>query len=372
MLSAQDFFLRLRHAAERKDEVAAADLVGSQISGGRAPTGAHPLFQFIEDFCSAAITSDDAIALEFLCSAFRRFSEWSQNEPSSWLLSAQLRLHAKLRKLAARLDARDGSLKWSKKVVEVHREVFPGYYRDKSKIAETAAVTTELLRLYLRLDQPGLCAPVVATLQQGGPFDPHSVPKAVACTLFIFWGRLLISQERFRAAAEKLEWAADNCAPNAEKNFRRIMAYLIPCKMAMGSLPSPALLERSGLGHYYGICKAVATGNVKLFNAELQRHMEVFIRSGTFLLVEKLKLICYRSLLKRVVDLSDTVASGRIDLGPIEKVWQEGEGFDRNEVLSALATLIFMGAVKGYLSYEHNKMVISKTGAFPPVLNWDW
>ena len=371
MLSAQDFFFRFRQAAANRDSLAVAKLMDLEISSGRAPSGTHPVFQFIEDFSSASMSSDDATALEFLCSAFRRFSEWSQSEECSWLLSAQLRLHAKLRKLAAKLDSRDGSLKWSKKVVEVHREVFPGYYRDKTKIAETASVTTELLRLYLRLDQPGLCGPVVATLQQGGAFDPRYVPKAVACTLYFFWGRLLISQERFRAAAGKLEWAAENCS-HASRNFQKILEYLIPCKMAMGSLPSPSLLERSGLLHYAGICKAVASGDIKLFNDELQKNMELFIRSGTFLLIEKVKLICYRSMLRRLVELCDPETTSRIDLAPIEHVWKLSEGFDRNEVLSALATLIFMGALKGYLSYEHNKLVISKTGAFPPVVKWDW
>ena len=101
--------------------------------------------------------------------------------------------------------------------------------------------------------------------------------------------------------------------------------------------------------------------------------MEKFIKSGTFMLVEKLKLICYRSMLRRVVELSDPVSTGyRIDLTAIESIWQESEGFNRNEVLSAIAMLISLGAVKGYLSYEHNKMVLSKAGPFPLVLSWDW
>ena len=44
-----------------------------------------------------------------------------------------------------------------------------------------------------------------------------------------------------------------------------------------------------------------------------------------------------------------------------------GVAMDKDEVECVLANLIYMGYVKGYLSHQHSKLVVSKGKAFPPL-----
>ena len=43
------------------------------------------------------------------------------------------------------------------------------------------------------------------------------------------------------------------------------------------------------------------------------------------------------------------------------------EDMDNDETSYILANLIYQGRIKGYLSYQHNKLVVSKQNAFPPL-----
>jgi hypothetical protein len=44
-----------------------------------------------------------------------------------------------------------------------------------------------------------------------------------------------------------------------------------------------------------------------------------------------------------------------------------GVKMDKDEVECVLANLIYKGYIKGYLSHQHSKLVVSKTNSFPPL-----
>ena len=44
-----------------------------------------------------------------------------------------------------------------------------------------------------------------------------------------------------------------------------------------------------------------------------------------------------------------------------------GVRMDKEEVECVLANLIYKGYIKGYLSHQHSKLVVSKGNAFPPL-----
>ncbi len=43
------------------------------------------------------------------------------------------------------------------------------------------------------------------------------------------------------------------------------------------------------------------------------------------------------------------------------------EDIDSDETQCILANLIFEGKIKGYISHQHQKLVVSKQQAFPPL-----
>jgi hypothetical protein len=169
-------------------------------------------------------------------------------------------------------------------------------------------------------------------------------------------------------AREKLEWAFVNCARQA-RNRRRIAEYLIPCMIATGSVPREQFIQECGLGHFIGLAKAIRMGDVAIYNQLMEQDLPLLAQSGTLILMEKCKLICYRNLTKRVSLIMRELGSdeSKLDLIGFEAAWHLLESASRDEVICALADLIYSGAVKGYLAPDHGKLVLSKASSFPPI-----
>ena len=369
-ITGEDFFALFRIAYNEADGQELSRLLNMRISSTSAiPNGTLLVHEFLYDWYTYNANVGTAAGLEALCGAFRKWCELSEEMEEA--LPAVRRLASVLRQEAIANDDRDGTRKWTKKCVEVLRECFPKFHRDRDRFATTSSIACEIVRGYLRLDQPSLCLPVMSTLEQGGPFDPYRVPKSVACTLLVFWSIVLISKGQSKEAADKLAWAACHCKYVSPRNYQRIMEYLVPCQMSKGVFPQKRLLMLAGLYQYAGICRAISSGNIKLFNNELAENMEHFISSGTFMLVEKLKLACYRSLVKKIIMIiSPESCAFKIDLNIVESVISSQVDMDKEQFITIMTNLISIGAIKGYMSYEHYKLVLSKNDAFPVITNW--
>ena len=47
----------------------------------------------------------------------------------------------------------------------------------------------------------------------------------------------------------------------------------------------------------------------------------------------------------------------------------EVEDVDNDETACIIANLIYDGRIKGYISHQHQKLVMSKKNAFPPLVS---
>lgn len=81
---------------------------------------------------------------------------------------------------------------------------------------------------------------------------------------------------------------------------RLILTYLIPVKLLRGKFPTTYLLKKYGLTQYLELPQAIKSGDMKLLEAVLEQHQELFIRQGILLILESLKLFAWRNLFKRV------------------------------------------------------------------------
>jgi len=118
---------------------------------------------------------------------------------------------------------------------------------------------------------------------------------------------------------------------------------------------------------------AIREGNVKLFTEKMEEHAADFIKMGTYILMMKLKFMVMRNLCKGVHHevrrkLGDKAV--KLDLQPFEHVFQWQDDCDADETACVLSNLIHQGAVKGYLSHEHRKLVFAKDMPFPPPSKW--
>lgn len=102
------------------------------------------------------------------------------------------------------------------------------------------------------------------------------------------------------AADEFLTFAFEHCHRQCRRNKRLILIYLIPVKMLLGYMPSPAVLEKYDLTQFTDVVQAVQQGNILQLNRVIQQHETFFIKCGIYLLLEKLKTITFRNLFKKV------------------------------------------------------------------------
>ena len=136
--------------------------------------------------------------------------------------------------------------------------------------------------------------------------------------------------------------------------------------MLLGQMPKEALLKKYDLGQFCGVMSAVKEGHLCNLNMVLEEHEKIFIKWGIFLILEKLKIITYRNLFKKVSQLMKTHQIS-IDAFTIALKMMKVEDVDDDETACIIANLIYQGRIKGYISHQHNKLVISKQNAFPPL-----
>ena len=116
-------------------------------------------------------------------------------------------------------------------------------------------------------------------------------------------------------------------------------------------------------------------GDVELFIQELKTREPALISTGTYLVVEKLKVLVYRNFSRRVFNIivAELTQAGKPeqkhkqDLRPYQHAFQWQDGCDADETTCILANMISIGAIRGYMSDEHQKIVFSKDAPFPPV-----
>jgi hypothetical protein len=356
-------------------EVGIADLGGER--DGRVDELARqagPFSGFLGDFLMALKSSaqhDEARAFEFMSEALKKWSglyEKDEDDVKKWMVAPFVRVSTSARDIAVKLDG--NSDKYQKKLVEVMRQIFQKLHKEKAKKPVCVWTCCELLRMYFKLGQVNQCPFIISALTQPyrEGFTLTDLPRPIAVAMNFYWGKHLVFDHKFKDAEEKLTWAFNELGDSVN-NRRLVLEYLIPCNILLGNLPSPAMLEQYRLYRFRDIVRAIRVGDVRLFTSELEKHAEAFIQVGTYLLVEKSKLLVYRTLCRRVHGILKEQTGGKhqLDLAAFEKVFAWQEDMDADEVACVLSNLIFQGAMKAYISNEHRKIVFSKDKPFPPI-----
>ncbi|KAH8301160.1 hypothetical protein KR018_004007 [Drosophila ironensis] len=224
----------------------------------------------------------------------------------------------------------------------------------------------QLFKVYFRINKLHLCKPLIRAIDNCTFKDSFPLPEQVTYKYFV--GRRAMFDSKYRAAVEDLSFAFSNCPDRFASNKRLILIYLVPVKMLLGYLPRKSLLERYDLLLFYDLALALKAGNVQRFDDIVREQEVVLIRSGIYLLVEKLKFIVYRNLFKKVYIIRQSHQLDMADfLSALQFVGVTDVSLD--EAHCIIANLIYEGKIKGYISHVHNKLVVSKQNPFPPVLS---
>ncbi|CAN6541143.1 unnamed protein product [Malus baccata var. baccata] len=230
-------------------------------------------------------------------------------------------------------------------------------------------VTCQLFKVYFKLGTVHLCRSVIRSIETARIFDFEEFPKRDKVTYMYYTGRLEVFNENFPAADQKLSYALEHCNPQREANIRMILKYLIPVKLSLGILPNDWLLEKYNLVEYRNVVQALKRGDLRLLRRALEEHEDRFLRSGVYLVLEKLELQVYQRLIKKIYFIQkqkDPVKAHQLKLEVIVKAlkWLE-IAMDVDEVECIVAILIYKNLVKGYFAHKSKVVVLSKQDPFP-------
>lgn len=225
-------------------------------------------------------------------------------------------------------------------------------------------LVNQLFKVYFRINKLHLCKPLTRAIENSALKD--SFPLAQQITYKYFVGRQAMFDSDYKNADRYLSYAFNHCHKQFPRNKRLILIYLVPVKMLLGYMPKREMLERYDVLQFHELACALKEGNILKFDEVIQRHEAFFIDYGIYLIVEKLKSIGYRNLFKRVHLITQT---HQLDLQHF-LVALEFAGVNditMDETHCIVANLIFEGRIKGYISHQHNKLVVSKQNPFPPL-----
>ncbi|KAK6485716.1 PCI domain-containing protein 2-like isoform X1 [Huso huso] len=235
---------------------------------------------------------------------------------------------------------------------------------DDSKKWGMLFLINQLFKIYFKINKLHLCKPLIRAIDSSNLKDEYSMAQRVTYKYYV--GRKAMFDSDFKQAEEYLSFSFQHCHRSSQKNKRMILIYLLPVKMLLGHMPTNQLLRKYDLLQFADVTKAVSEGNLMLLNDALAQHEAFFIRCGIFLILEKLKIITYRNFFKKVYQLLKTHQLP-LDAFLVALKFMQVDDVDTDEVQCILANLIYMGHIKGYISHQHQKLVVSKQNPFPPL-----
>ncbi|CAK8687080.1 unnamed protein product [Clavelina lepadiformis] len=327
--------------------------------------------------CWALANNDISQAYASQVTAIQAFvKSFQARKDENWALPLMYTLVLDLRKLANKVDQEMPKGGKGKKgdVLEKAADTIMSCFRicgsdgrsalEVSKKWGMLFLVNQLFKIYFRIGKIHLCKPLIRAIESSNIKDEFTLAQRVTYKFYV--GRKAMFDSNFQMAEEYLSFAFSNCHSSCRKNLRLILIYLLPVKMLLGHMPPFDLLQMHNLMQFADIVKAVRTGQVQLLNEALLKHETFFIHTGVYLILEKLRAITFRTLFKRV---SYILGTHQIPLQAFLSALQaQGiEDVDMDETECIVAGLIYAGNIRGYISHQHKKVVVSKVNAFPAV-----
>jgi len=209
----------------------------------------------------------------------------------------------------------------------------------RSKRLAIFAITNVLFKGYFKGNTLNLCQKLIDYIHKiSGALNHLNLfsPSDVA-TYKYYLGRLRMFEDQYQEARDLLHAALKLTPRSAIANRQRILINLVPLEMSLGVMPSEAISRKYGLVELFHLGQAVRKGDVRTFEQvvkvlriqkqfgeifevihinqinslyiyskiqAMQVHQKLFIRIGIYLVLEKVKTIAYRNLMKRVYNLT--------------------------------------------------------------------
>ena len=104
----------------------------------------------------------------------------------------------------------------------------------------------------------------------------------------------------FKESQKHLEYSFKHCLNSSKKNKKLILQYLICVKLILGKYPTLNLLKKYEMNSFKNLIISFKSGNLNKFEIEMKKYQNLFVKQGTFLILQKSKIMVYRNFFKKV------------------------------------------------------------------------
>lgn len=202
--------------------------------------------------------------------------------------------------------------------------------------------------------------------------DARSYPLSDVVTWSFFIGRYNLYQGDYTNAVPLLSRAFSDCSRAYTRNKQLVLTYLIPANAMIGTYPKKALLEKYQLMEYYELIEGVKRGNYAQFQNAMDQFDRAFDR-GVYLPIKRLTSVLFRNLFKKTALVYASTRSEAEKAKPQLPIASfnaalilSGYPTTPEETSCIITNLIATKKVRGYISYEHQLVVLAPgPSAFP-------
>ncbi|XP_065313876.1 PCI domain-containing protein 2-like isoform X2 [Gordionus sp. m RMFG-2023] len=316
-------------------------------------------------------------AFDYQTNLIQFFIKYLQNKnDENWMLPIMYQICLDLRKLASKIEAesiKSGAPKHGL-YLEKASDTLLGCFRvcatDNFSSAQYSKkwgmlyLVNQLFKIYFKINRLPLCKPLIRAVENSKSLENYPLSQIVTYKFYV--GRKAFYDLDYEKANVFLSFSFQHCNKYITKNIRLILIYLIPVKILLGYNPSHGVLSKYDLLPFEPIIQSIKDGNLGMLERSKEANKKFFIQSGIYLFMDKLKIVCIRNLFKKVFLI---LGSFQIDitsfLTALNFAGYEEADCDLDEIECLLANLIYEGKIKGYISHQHKKLVVSKLNAFP-------
>ncbi|QLL34382.1 hypothetical protein HG536_0G02430 [Torulaspora globosa] len=259
-------------------------------------------------------------------------------------------------------------------------------------------LVNKLNNLYFRIKSPQLCSNIFKNFKpkaMTSSFAQYPIREQIEYRYLL--GRYYLLNHRVTNAFVQLNTAfsqlmliamtaGPDSQPQIRRNLSRILRYLVPAGLMLGKSPRIAYLSEidpSLSEKYASLLHHMRNGNIRALNAWLAHHENSLRRDHLLLiLLEKLPMICYRNLIRTVVQTCTIPQNtGKIPYAQIEAAFKLSIGeltpekidihtaiHRPDNVENVLVTLINLGLLRGNCFPMLRLCVVKKTQAIREIL----
>uniref|UniRef100_A0A914PYU4 CSN12-like protein n=1 Tax=Panagrolaimus davidi TaxID=227884 RepID=A0A914PYU4_9BILA len=298
-----------------------------------------------------------------------------KSKDCNWFLPLLYPLCFDLRRLAKKAQATESNLD-EDSTVDYNDDVanqFMNIYRScvsdnrltlkESKKVAIFPLTLLLMQSYFESNKMALLKPLIRAIDNLSVSFKARIPLSELVTYNFYLGKKAMFDSDLQTADKSLEYAFKYCPEKYLENKRRILIYWIPVKMFLGEIPLDSVLEDYNLNEFKIIAQGVRDGNIRYLRQGIISNRQFLMKSGVYLMFEKLAQLTYLALFKR---LATIIGRPQIKIEMFMHLLKFlGEDIRHiDEVVCVLSNLIAKKKIKGYISKTHNTVVLSKLSPF--------